>query len=152
MTENKHRAKTYDDVRAGISGMRRASFLQDLEGESPVNIVDSVEKEIEDLESYFSESVSGAGTISTDLAGEAKSMLTRSSACVCRYLSDFESWMVKHSMQDEAALKGGLEWMIQRLLAVLEKYARALHYSGWSLSVTAGLPAGVSFSITFSFS
>lgn len=144
----------FDSIISGLANLRDRYIIDDLRHGSLREMLISARNELNSLDEYFREkpaTAAGAG-LDTALLGSARSVLVRSSGIVCRHLSDFESSVEKHGLRDNVTIRSGFDWMLKGLLDRLEKFAVEARISGWSLSVSAGLPAGVSFTITLSFS
>lgn len=136
-----------------LERLRKDSLLDDLKHMSLSDIVQAVEKELKELDLFFHQKIEAAALPIADskLLRSGRSAIARSAAIVCSHLSEFESACLKHSGGDQETLKKASDWILEGLISEVEKFAKALQFDGWSLTVSAGLPAGVSFSVTFSF-
>ncbi len=136
---------------AGLAKLREGSLIDGLRHDSLKDTMVSAKNELDALDAYFRQRL--APTAATDIAAiaRARSVLVRSCATICRYQSDFDTTMLKHRMNDNEIIRSCFEWMTGALLERLERFAMATNMSGWDVSVSAGLPAGFSFSVTLSF-
>ncbi len=144
----------FDGIITGLANLRDRSLIDDIRHGSLREMLISARNELESLDDYFREKLASASGTGLDIIalGSARSVLIRSSGVICRHLSDFESSVEKHGLRDDATIKSSFDWMLKGLIERIEKFAGATLVSGWSLSVSAGLPVGVSFAVTLSFS
>lgn len=150
---NLNQDEAKQEILNALDQLKKDSFLDDLRHRSLSDIVRAVGKELEELDSFFQESIMKAALPLKDanLLRSGRATIIRSAAAVCRHLNDFEAAMAKNEGKEQDTLKKAFDWIVSGLMSELEKFAKAMQFDGWSLSVSAGLPAGVSFTVTFSF-
>ena len=90
--------------------------------------------------------------IQTQNHRHAKSAILASLAVICRRLSDISSMAMQADDRTGIVIRRLTEWIIQELTKIMDLAKQKLVFKDWSLSINAGLPFGVSFSITMDFS
>ncbi len=151
MQDGQRRDEEFESAMTGLARLREASLIDDIRHDSLRDILLAAKREIDDLDAYFAGKLREAESEGPQIVS-ARSVLVRSAAVICRHLSEFETAMMKHPMEKDAAVRGGFSWILKGLFAEIEKFSKSVHVSEWSISASAGLPAGISFTVTLSFS
>lgn len=147
------RDEARQQILQALDQLKKDSLLDDLRHRSLSDTVNAADEELKELDEFFHQSIEAVALPITDakLLREGRSAIARSAAAVCRHLGDFESAYLKQAGKEHETLKRAFDWIFEGLIAELEKFAKSLQFDGWSISISAGVPVGVSFTVTFSF-
>lgn len=145
--------RSYEGIAEALDRLRDSSLLSFMDHRSLRAVLDAAAAELRDFEDLMAKSVEGMKVqdAGRKAVGEGRTALVRASAAIGSRLSEFQSYMRDRKLREHRTLKNAFDWMLGRLLEDIERFAGPLQLDGWSISVSAGLPAGISFSITFSF-
>ncbi len=113
----------------------------------------SVREELENIRILFASPglTAVVSAAQPQIPAHAKSGFLASLSVLCMRLSEIASAAMRQRDSIGKVVRRLAEWLISQLVGIMENAKRLLAFKDWSLSVSAGFPTGISYSITIDF-
>lgn len=143
-----------DAILSELSELRhRYGFFGFLRHRRLLETVDSVTDELKNIHALLTPPTFTAAeqVDQAQFPSPAKSKILASLSVLCRHLSEIASSAMRHRDSMGMAVRRLAEWLIQRLADIMKNAKQILGFMNWNLSISAGFPSGISYSITIDF-
>ncbi len=131
----------------------RHELLRFIEHRRLMNAAGGMKKELNDIDAMLAPA--GFHAAATDAQPRPstlkKSGILASLSVLCKHLSTIASIAMHWTDPARTVVKRLAEWLIRQLTDIVEEARQIIGFSSWSLSVGAGFPSGLGYSITFDF-
>ena len=147
----------YDDLNsmmAELSELRhRHGLIGFLRHRRLLKSVGSVREELENMRILLASPglTAAAPAAQPQIPAHAKSGFLASLSVLCMRLSEIASAAMRQRDSIGKVVRQLTEWLIRQLVSIMENAKRLLAFKDWSLSVSAGFPTGISYSISLDF-
>ncbi len=143
-----------DAILSELSELRhRYGFFGFLRHRRLLETVDSVTDELKNVHALLTPPTftAAAQVDQAQFPSRAKSKILASLSVLCRHLSEIASSAMRHRDSMGMAVRRLAEWLIQQLADIMKNAKQILGFMNWNLSISAGFPSGISYSITIDF-
>ncbi len=143
-----------DAILSELSELRhRYGFFSFLRHRRLFETIDSVTDELKNVHALLTPPTftAAAQEEQAQFPSRAKSKILASLSVLCRHLSEIASSAMRHRDSMGMAVRRLAEWLIQQLADIMKNAKQILGFMNWNLSISAGFPSGISYSITIDF-
>jgi hypothetical protein len=143
--------RNLQDVVYELRNLVKAGQLTQDEEKTIETAVGDADTAIGGLESDLSKAVSTQALAAPEAIGSAQAGLLATLASTTLSLNQIQGIFSGLHLSAKQLINGIVQWLLQRILKLLATFASHLKISGWSVTVTGGLPAGISIGVTVNF-